>query len=107
MEALTVLVTRGDVVEARHVVHVVAVQDGAVVLEAGDPGLVCFLRSSAKPLQALPLARARPDLTDEQLAIACSSHLARPEQLAPVRSLLAKAPASEEELECGAEPTPL
>src|SRR6187549_345309 len=93
VEALTVLVTRGDVVEARHVVHVVAVQDGAVVLEAGDPGLVCFLRSSAKPLQALPLARARPDLTDEQLAIACSSHLARPEQLDAVQSLLAAAPA--------------
>jgi len=105
VEAVTVLVTRGDVVEARHVVHVVAVQDGAVVLEAGDPGLVCYLRSSAKPLQALPLARARPDLTDEQLAIACSSHLARPEQLDAVQSLLAAAPAGEDELECGAEPT--
>jgi L-asparaginase II len=60
VEPLTVLATRGDVVEARHVVHAVAVRDGAVVLEAGDPGLVCFLRSSAKPLQALAAVRARP-----------------------------------------------
>jgi L-asparaginase len=51
--------------------------------------------------------RARPDLTDEQVAIACASHLARPEQLAAVRSLLARAPADEGELECGPEPTPI
>ena len=43
------------------------------------------MRSSAKPLQALPLARARPDLADDELAIACASHLARPDQLDPVR----------------------
>ena len=34
------------------------------MLEAGDPGLVAFLRSSAKPLQALPRRpRARPTST--------------------------------------------
>ena len=93
--------------ESRHLVHAVAVRDGAVVESAGDPSLVVFFRSSAKPLQALPVVRARPDLDDAEIAIACASHLARPEQLAPVRSLLAKAPAAEEELECGAEPTPL
>jgi L-asparaginase len=107
VEPLTVLVTRGGVVEAQHVVHAVAVRDGAVVLEAGDPGLVCFLRSSAKPLQALPAVQARPDLSEEEIAIACASHLARPEQVAAVRSLLARAPADEGELECGADPTPI
>jgi L-asparaginase II len=79
------------------------VQDGAVVAEAGDASLVCFLRSCAKPLQALPLARARPDLDDRDLAIASASHVAGPEHLAAVRALLAKAPATEDELECGAE----
>ena len=99
--------TRDGVVEARHRVHAVAVADGRVVQEAGDPGLVSFLRSAAKPLQALPLVRARPDLADEEIAIACASHLARPEQLAAVRRLLAAAPADESELETGPEPTPL
>ena len=93
--------------EARHLVHAVAVEDGAVVEATGDASLVTFFRSSAKPLQALPVVRARPDLDDAEIAISCASHLARPEQLAPVRSLLAKAPAAEEELECGVEPTPL
>lgn len=94
-------VTRGPVVEARHVVHAVAISDGKLELALGDPGLVTFLRSSAKPLQALPTVRARPDLDDEEIALMCASHLAAPEQLAVVRRLLAAAPAREDELECG------
>ena len=107
MDPITVLVRRGGIEEARHLVHAVAVQDGAVVAEAGDADLVTFLRSSAKPFQALPLVRARNDLTTEEIAIAAASHLSSPEQLAAVRSLLAKAPAAEDELECGAEPNPI
>ena len=59
MEPIVVEVRRNGTVEARHVVHAVAVRDGAVVAEAGDAGIACFLRSSSKPIQALPLARAR------------------------------------------------
>jgi L-asparaginase II len=99
-------VRRGGVVESVHRVHAVAVQDGAVVAEAGDSALVAFMRSSSKPLQAIPLARAREDLDSRELAIASASHLADEEQLAAVRSLLAKAPASEHELECGPEGDP-
>lgn len=107
MDPISVVATRGGVVEAVHRVHAVAVRDGAIVAAAGDPHLVAHLRSSAKPFQALPLLRARRDLVGEEIAIACASHLARPEQLAAVRSLLAKAPAGEDELECGPDPTPL
>jgi L-asparaginase len=101
VEPIVVEVTRGPVVEARHVVHAVAIRDGKLELALGDPGLVTFLRSSAKPLQALPTVRARPDLDDEEIALMCASHLAAPEQLAVVRRLLAAAPAREDELECG------
>lgn len=100
-------VTRGDIVEARHLVHAVAVADGQVVGVAGDPSYLTYFRSSAKPFQALPVVRARPDLDDAEVAIACASHLHRPDQLAPVRSLLAKAGATEDDLECGPEPTRL
>jgi L-asparaginase II len=105
VEPLRVVVRRGEVVESTHRVHAVVVRDGAVVEQAGDPARVAYLRSSAKPFQALPLVRARDDLTDEEIAIASASHLASSEQLAAVRSLLAKAPATEDELECGPEPT--
>jgi L-asparaginase II len=101
VEPITVLVRRNGVTEARHLVHAVAVDDGAVVAEAGEGGLVTFLRSSAKPLQALPLVRAVPDLTGEEIAIASASHLADERQLAAVRSLLARAGATEDDLECG------
>jgi L-asparaginase len=107
MEPIRVIVRRGGVVEAAHTVHAVAVRDGTVVEAAGDSNRVMFLRSSAKPFQALPLVRARNDLASEEIAIASASHLASSEQLAAVRSLLEKAPAREDELECGAEPTPL
>jgi L-asparaginase II len=99
-------VRRGDVVEAVHHVHGVAVRDGEVIARAGNPQLVAFMRSSSKPLQALPLARSRHDVDSRDLAIASASHLADADQLAAVRALLAKAPAVETELECGPEGTP-
>jgi L-asparaginase II len=107
VEPFVVAVVRGDVVEARHRVHAVAVQEGHVVEAAGDPQLLTYFRSSAKPLQALSLVRLRPDLDDPEIAIACASHLARPDQIAAVRSLLDRANATEDDLECGPEPTRL
>src|SRR5919204_2495831 len=106
VDPIVVTVRRAGVVEARHRVHAVAVEDGAVVAEAGDASLVAFMRSSSKPLQAIPAARSRDDLDDRDLAIASASHLADDVQLAAVRALLAKAPAHEEELECGTGGTP-
>jgi L-asparaginase II len=105
-DPITVAVRRGDTVESRHRAHAVAVQDGTVVAEAGDGSLVTFMRSAAKPIQALPLTRALPELEEEELAIASASHQALPEQLAAVRSLLARAPAGEDELECGPDGDP-
>jgi L-asparaginase II len=101
MEAIVVEVRRNGIVEARHRVHAVAVRDGAVVAEAGDAELVSYFRSASKPIQALPLVRARDDLDDRDVAIACASHRATEDQIAAVRALLAKAPAAEDELELG------
>src|SRR5213592_3796144 len=98
---MVVEVRRNGVVEARHTVHAVAVRDGEIVAVAGDASLTTFMRSSSKPIQALPLARAREDLDDRDLAIASASHRATDEQIAAVRALLAKAPATEDELELG------
>jgi len=101
VEPIVVEVVRNGVVEARHRVHAVAVRDGAVVAEMGYATLTCFMRSSSKPLQALPLVRARDDLTTQEIAIACASHRATPDQIQAVEALLEKAPATEDDLECG------
>jgi L-asparaginase len=111
MGPFRVTVRRGSVVEAVHRVHAVAVEGGRVVEAVGDPELRTFFRSSSKPIQALPLARERSDVTGAELAIACASHQAQPAQLAVVESLLARAPAAEGDLECGTQegrpPSPL
>jgi len=103
VDAIVVEVRRNGVVEARHRVHAVAVQGGKIVATAGDAALTCFMRSSSKPIQALPLARARDDLDERDLAIASASHRASEDQIAAVRALLAKAPATEDELELGSQ----
>lgn len=100
-EPIVVEVRRNGAVEAVHRVHAVAVRGGEVVAAAGDPGLTCFMRSSSKPLQALPLVRARDDVPDDELAVACASHHDGPEQVAAVRALLARAEATEDDLELG------
>lgn len=100
-EPIGIEVRRNGVVEATHRVHAVAVRDGEVVAAAGEPSLTCFMRSSSKPLQALPLVQARDDLPDDELAIACASHHDTPEQVAAVRALLARADATEDDLELG------
>jgi L-asparaginase len=100
-EPIRVTVLRGETVESVHQVHAVAVEDGHLVESAGDAGFVTFMRSAAKPIQAQPLARAREDLDQRDLAIASASHLADEAQVAAVEALLAKAPATEDDLECG------
>jgi L-asparaginase II len=101
VDAINVAVTRGALVESRHRVHAVVVRGGEIAESWGDPDVVSFVRSSAKPLQALPLVPF--GLPEQELAIACASHEALPEQLVAVRALLERAGASTDDLECGAE----
>jgi L-asparaginase II len=102
-EPLSVAVRRGEIVESIHRVHAVAVQDGAVVAEAGETAILASLRSAAKPIQALPLARAYQELDEDELAIAAASHAGTPKHVEAVRALLAATGGREDELECGSQ----
>jgi L-asparaginase len=106
-DPISVAAIRGGTVEALHRVHAVAVDaDNRLVASAGNPALVTFMRSSAKPLQALSLARLPVNLEPREIGIACASHLARPEQVDAVRALLRRAGAGEDDLVCGLEGDP-
>ena len=99
-------VRRGAITESRHRGHVVAVEpDGNVVASLGAPHNVTFLRSSAKPLQALPLLRSgaaeRFGFTDEEVALACASHNGEPIHTKIVASMLEKIGLGPEALHCG------
>ena len=97
---------RGTVLESRHHVHVAVVDSsGRLVAHAGDPDLVTFWRSAAKPFQALPLLAdgvvARFGLRREDLALTCASHSSQPDQVALVREFLQRVGCSERDLMCG------
>jgi L-asparaginase II len=99
-------VRRGGITESRHRGHIVAVEpDGNVVASLGAPHNVTFLRSSAKPLQAVPLlvtgAAERFGFTDEEVALACASHNGEPIHTKIVASMLAKMGLEPEALKCG------
>jgi len=97
---------RGGILESRHIIHLAVVNaDGDILLSAGDPGLLAYARSSAKPLQALELVRSGAadafHLSDEEIAVACGSHAGSHLQIEAVRSMLWKGGIPEKLLQCG------
>jgi L-asparaginase II len=97
VDAIRVTVRRGDAVESTHRVHVATTRGESW----GDPNLGLLLRSSAKPIQAIPFLDGYDDLDDDELAIACASHRAEPAQLSAVRKVLTRAVADVDDLENG------
>src|SRR5690349_4085574 len=99
-------VTRGGITESRHRGHIVAIEpDGTVVAQLGTPETVTFLRSSAKPFQALPLvvsgAADAFGFTDREVALACASHNGEPIHTELAASMLKKIGLGPEALKCG------
>src|SRR5918997_3987597 len=100
-------VWRGGVVESRHRGHVAAVDgEGRLVARLGEPETVTYLRSSAKPHQAVPLvasgAADRFGLTQPEIAVACGSHSGQPVHEETVAAMLRKIGLGESALKCGA-----
>src|SRR5688572_11815820 len=99
-------VRRGGITESRHRGHIVAVEpNGNVIASLGSPHNVTFLRSSAKPFQALPLlttgAADRFGFTDEEVALACASHNGEPIHTKLAASMLEKIGLGQDALNCG------
>src|SRR5262245_26465975 len=99
-------VKRGSITESRHRGHIVAVEpDGKIIASLGAPHNVTFLRSSAKPFQALPLlltgAAERFAFTDREVALACASHNGEPIHTRLAASMLKKIGLGPEALKCG------
>lgn len=99
--------TRGSVVESIHFGALAVVNShGDLLASIGDPQLTTFLRSSAKPFQALPfIERGGAEhfgLTDREVAILCASHSGTDEHVAVLQSIQAKVGVGEENLLCGA-----
>ena len=88
-------VKRGSLTESRHRGHIVVVDpDGNIIASLGAPENVTYLRSSAKPFQAIPLltsgAADRFGFTDREVALACGSHNGEPIHTELAASMLRK-----------------
>jgi len=106
MTEITVETTRSGVIESVHRVSAAVVRaNGDLYARSGDPDLVTFMRSTAKPFQALPLVQEgaveRYDITPEELALACASHSSEKSQVQIVRRFLNRLDLTEDDLACG------
>lgn len=101
--------TRGEIVESIHYGSI-AVSDnqGRLVAWYGDPNTETFLRSSAKPFQAIPLIEAKAaekfDLSGEEIALICASHSGTDQHVKKLQTLQLKTGLQESQLQCGVHP---
>lgn len=105
MQPLAVL-TRKDRVESIHKGYICATDTNKkIVYSLGNADAKVFLRSSAKPIQAVALvhsgAMEKFDITLQELAIICSSHSGEDFHREAVSSILSKIGLKEENLSCG------
>ncbi len=100
-------ITRGRIVESIHYGSIAVVDsDAKLIASHGDPQAVAFLRSSAKPFQALPFVERggaeRFNFTKHELALSCASHLGGKLHLQTVTEMQRKIGIQERHLQCGA-----
>jgi len=107
--ALLANVTRGESIESQHFGHVVVADaEGRIIFALGDPRCVTYIRSAAKPFQAMPLFEdAVPEIfgfRDDETAVIMSSHNGEPKHVDAVTSILRKIGRSPQDLQCGVHP---
>ncbi|VAV90565.1 Hypothetical protein of L-Asparaginase type 2-like superfamily [hydrothermal vent metagenome] len=101
-------VVRGDVIESRHRgAYAIVDKTGKVIASAGDIATPIYPRSAIKALQALPLVESGAaehfNLSDAEIALACSSHNGERTHVDGARAVLEKAGGNETELACGSQ----
>ncbi len=105
VEELLVEEYRGDVLECMHRGHICGFSDsGEVSYSIGDEDIPVFLRSSAKPIQAIPIVKYglmdKYNLSDKEITIITGSHRAQPFHVEALESMMKKIDITEEDLVC-------
>ncbi len=100
---------RGGVIENVHRGFICGISDtGEVVYSVGEPERITFMRSTAKPIQAIPVFKLGLDekygLTGREAAILCASHMAEPFHIEVLESIMNKTGIPEDLLICSARP---
>lgn len=100
-------VIRSGTVESIHRGHLLIVDgEGKEIASAGNPKTVTFLRSSAKPFQAIPFITSGACdeymFSEEELALACASHSGERIHVRIAEQMLTRIEMYEAYLRCGA-----
>ena len=101
--------TRGTESESLHYASAALVDSsGKLLAWIGNPQLGNFLRSSAKPFQALPLIESGSEddlgLVPQEIAQVCASHTGTDMHVKTVRGIQEKFGIKETDLQCGSHP---
>lgn len=104
-----VIATRGNLDESFHGGAIAVVdKKGKLFASYGDPELIAYLRSSSKPLQALPLIELGGadhfQLTHQEISLMCASHRGLDIHVEVLEGLQKKIGVSEANLMCGTHP---
>ena len=104
-QVIEVRLLREGIVESTHRVQAVVCDNrGRVLSVAGNPETSTFIRSALKPFQALAVTTTgtleRYNLNDRDLAIICSSHQGRVEQVRQVFHILWRSDVDPSALQC-------
>ncbi len=99
-------VYRGNLLDLTHIGHIAVVDyNGNILYHYGDPNRVTFARSSAKPMQAIPVlesgAAQTYGISDKETALFCASHSGESFHVDTVREILSKAGLNDKYLQCG------
>ena len=99
-------VTRGRIVESVHYGSIAVVDsNGKLISSYGDPKAVVFLRSSAKPFQAIPFVEhggvEHYGFTPRELSISCASHEGSDLHVQTIEEMQKKIGLEEGHLQCG------
>ncbi len=95
--------TRAGMEDKIHLGYICCVDEGGrTLLAAGDPDQAVFIRSAAKPIQALPTISRRLDekygITEEESALFGASHMGQECHTRAILSMLQKADLREEDM---------
>ncbi|WP_346888368.1 asparaginase [Clostridium sp. UBA1056] len=96
---------RGDILECVHRGYICCVDEyGQVIYSIGDPNFVTYMRSSAKPIQVIPLIKRglekKYNLSNKEITVMAGSHRAEPFHVNVLESIMKKVKVEEEELIC-------
>ena len=99
-------VTRGRIIESVHYGSIAVVDsNGKLISSYGDPNAVVFLRSSAKPFQAISFVEhggvEHYGFTPRELSISCASHEGSDLHVQTIEEMQRKIGLDESQLQCG------